>query len=41
VDPGVVRRADRGRRLLYYVPKFIRARRGINVSFVYEELPPE
>ncbi len=27
--------------LLYYVPKFIRARRGINVSFVYKELPPE
>ena len=26
---------------LYYVPKFIRARRGINVSFVYKELPPE
>jgi len=27
--------------LLYYVPKFIRARQGINVSFVYKELPPE
>jgi hypothetical protein len=27
--------------LLYYVPKFIRAGRGINVSFVYKELPPE
>jgi basic amino acid/polyamine antiporter, APA family len=27
--------------LLYYVPRFIRARRGINVSFVYKELPPE
>ncbi|MGO8959429.1 MAG: amino acid permease [Streptosporangiaceae bacterium] len=26
---------------LYYIPKFIRARRGINVSFVYKELPPE
>jgi amino acid transporter len=26
---------------LYYVPKFIRARRGINVAFVYKELPPE
>jgi basic amino acid/polyamine antiporter, APA family len=26
---------------LYYVPRFIRARRGINVSFVYKELPPE
>jgi basic amino acid/polyamine antiporter, APA family len=30
-----------GGALLYYVPKFIRARRGINVSFVYKELPPE
>ena len=27
--------------LLYYVPKFIRARQGINVGFVYKELPPE
>ncbi len=27
--------------LLYYVPRYIRARRGINVSFVYKELPPE
>ena len=27
--------------LLYYVPKFIRARQGINVSYVYKELPPE
>jgi basic amino acid/polyamine antiporter, APA family len=26
---------------LYYIPRFIRARRGINVSFVYKELPPE
>jgi len=26
---------------LYYIPKFVRARRGINVSFVYKELPPE
>jgi basic amino acid/polyamine antiporter, APA family len=26
---------------LYYVPRLIRARRGINVSFVYKELPPE
>jgi basic amino acid/polyamine antiporter, APA family len=30
-----------GGALLYYVPKFIRARRGVNVSFVYKELPPE
>jgi amino acid transporter len=30
-----------GGALLYYVPKYIRARRGINVSFVYKELPPE
>src|SRR5580700_3424818 len=27
--------------LLYYIPRFVRARRGINVSFVYKELPPE
>jgi basic amino acid/polyamine antiporter, APA family len=26
---------------LYYIPRFIRARRGINISFVYKELPPE
>jgi basic amino acid/polyamine antiporter, APA family len=26
---------------LYYVPRYLRARRGINVSFVYKELPPE
>lgn len=26
---------------LYYVPRLIRARRGINISFVYKELPPE
>ena len=27
--------------LLYYIPRYLRARRGINVSFVYKELPPE
>jgi APA family basic amino acid/polyamine antiporter len=27
--------------LLYYIPRFIRGRRGINLSFVYKELPPE
>jgi amino acid transporter len=27
--------------LIYYVPKFIRARQGINIGFVYQELPPE
>jgi hypothetical protein len=27
--------------LLYYIPKWIRARQGINVGFVYKELPPE
>ena len=27
--------------LLYYIPRYIRSRRGINVSFVYKELPPE
>jgi amino acid transporter len=27
--------------LLYYIPRYVRARRGINVSFVYKELPPE
>ena len=26
---------------LYYIPRFIRARHGINGSFVYRELPPE
>jgi len=30
-----------GGALLYYIPRLIRARRGINVSFVYKELPPE
>jgi amino acid transporter len=30
-----------GGALLYYVPRFIRARRGINLRFVYQELPPE
>ncbi|HVC42007.1 MAG: APC family permease [Candidatus Dormibacteria bacterium] len=27
--------------LLYYVPRFIRARQGVNIGFVYKELPPE
>jgi amino acid transporter len=27
--------------LLYYIPKVIRARQGINIGFVYKELPPE
>jgi len=27
--------------LLYYVPRMIRASQGINISFVYKELPPE
>jgi APA family basic amino acid/polyamine antiporter len=27
--------------LLYYVPRFIRAQQGVNISFVYKELPPE
>ena len=26
---------------LYYIPRFIRARQGINIGFVYKELPPE
>jgi amino acid transporter len=30
-----------GGALLYYVPRFIRARQGINIGFVYQELPPE
>jgi amino acid transporter len=30
-----------GGALLYYIPKWVRARQGINVSFVYKELPPE
>jgi APA family basic amino acid/polyamine antiporter len=27
--------------LLYYVPRLIRAQQGVNISFVYKELPPE
>src|SRR5579864_9802118 len=30
-----------GGALLYYIPKWVRARQGINVGFVYKELPPE
>jgi len=30
-----------GGALLYYIPRFIRARQGVNISFVYKELPPE
>jgi len=30
-----------GGALLCYIPKWIRARQGINVGFVYKELPPE
>src|SRR3984893_17140703 len=30
-----------GGALLYYIPKWIRGRQGINVGFVYKELPPE
>ena len=30
-----------GGALIYYIPSFIRARQGINVKFVYKELPPE
>ena len=30
-----------GGALLYYVPRVIRARQGINIGFVYKELPPE
>jgi basic amino acid/polyamine antiporter, APA family len=30
-----------GGALLYYVPRFIRAQQGVNISFVYKELPPE
>jgi hypothetical protein len=30
-----------GGALLYYIPRFIRARQGINIKFVYKELPPE
>ena len=41
VDPGLVRRPDRGRLPAVLIPRYIRARRGINVSFVYKELPPE
>ncbi|HEY6469652.1 MAG TPA: amino acid permease [Candidatus Dormibacteraeota bacterium] len=27
--------------LLYYIPRFIRSSQGINIKFVYKELPPE
>ena len=27
--------------LLYYVPLYLRRRQGVNVGFVYKELPPE
>jgi amino acid transporter len=30
-----------GGALLYYIPRFIRAQQGVNISFVYKELPPE
>jgi basic amino acid/polyamine antiporter, APA family len=30
-----------GGALIYYIPSFIRARQGINIKFVYKELPPE
>jgi hypothetical protein len=26
---------------IYYVPRFLRAREGVDVSLVYRELPPE
>jgi basic amino acid/polyamine antiporter, APA family len=30
-----------GGALLYYIPRLIRAQQGINIKFVYKELPPE
>src|SRR5579864_6894100 len=30
-----------GGALLYYIPRLIRAQQGINIGFVYKELPPE
>jgi len=27
--------------LIYYVPRYLRQRQGLNISFVYKELPPE
>jgi amino acid transporter len=30
-----------GGALLYFVPRFIRAQQGVNIGFVYKELPPE
>ena len=30
-----------GGALLYYVPRLIRAQQGVNIGFVYKELPPE
>jgi hypothetical protein len=30
-----------GGALLYYIPRAIRAGQGVNISYVYKELPPE
>jgi hypothetical protein len=27
--------------VIYYLPRFLRARQGVNIDFVYRELPPE
>ncbi len=27
--------------LIYYIPRFLRQRQGVNINFVYQELPPE
>jgi amino acid transporter len=27
--------------LIYYIPRFLRQRQGVNIDFVYQELPPE
>ena len=41
MDPGLFGGLIVAGALLYYIPRYVRARRGINVSFVYKELPPE
>ena len=27
--------------LIYYIPRYVRQRQGVNINFVYQELPPE
>jgi hypothetical protein len=27
--------------IIYYAPRYLRRRQGVNIDFVYQELPPE